>query len=192
MPRKPSSIREIRGIHAADSRGFTLIELLLVIAIVGILATISIANYQYARLRGTETAAIGSLTAINRAQFAYMQTCGRQKFAPNLTTLGKTGPGSTSPFLSPDLTAADQIEKSGYRIQMAGTEVVDPMQTCTGDTPVESYQVTADPIVENATGKRYFGTNVTLVIYENSESFHGKMPERTPPPTGQEVRSTAR
>ncbi len=171
-----------------DSRGFTLVELLLVVAIVGILATISIANYQYARLRGTETAAIGALTAINRAQFAYMQTCGRQKFAPHLTTLGKTGPGSTSPFLSPDLTSADEVDKSGYRIQMAGTEVMEPLQTCTGDTPVEAYQVTADPLVENSTGKRYFGTNITLVIYENSETFHGKMPETTPPPIGQEVR----
>ena len=175
-----------------DSRGFTLVELLLVVAIVGILATISIANYQYARLRGTETAAIGALNAINRAQFAYMQTCGRQKFAPHLTTLGKTGAGSPSPYLSPDLTSGDEVEKSGYKIQMGGTEVLQPMQTCTGDTPVESYQVTADPLVESTTGKRYFGTNVTLVIYENVETFVGKMPETTPPPMGQEIRGTAR
>ncbi len=166
--------------------------MLLVVAIVGILATISIANYRHARLRGTETAAIGALSAINRAQFAFMQTCGRQKFAPHLTTLGKTGPGASSPFLSPDLTGSDEVEKSGYKIQMAGTEVLEPMQTCTGDTPVESYQVTADPVVENSTGKRYFGTNVTLVIYENVETFVGKMPETTAPPMGQEIRSTPR
>ena len=175
-----------------DSRGFTLVELLLVVAIVGILATISIANYQHARLRGTETAAIGALSAINRAQFAFMQTCGRQKFAPHLTTLGKTGPGTSAPFLSPDLTGSDEVEKSGYKIQMAGTEVREPLQTCTGDTPVESYQVTADPLVENSTGKRYFGTNITLVIYENAETFVGKMPETTAPPKGQEIRSTPR
>lgn len=175
-----------------DSRGFTLVEVLLVVAIVGILATISIANYQHARLRGTETAAIGALSAINRAQFAFMQTCGRQKFAPHLTTLGKTGPGTSAPFLSPDLTGSDEVEKSGYKIQMAGTEVLEPLQTCTGDTPVESYQVTADPLVENSTGKRYFGTNVTLVIYENAETFVGKMPETTAPPMGQEIRSTHR
>jgi prepilin-type N-terminal cleavage/methylation domain-containing protein len=175
-----------------DPRGFTLVELLLVLAIIGILATISIANYRHARLRGTETAAIGALSAINRAQFAYMQTCGRQKFAPHLTSLGKLNPGSTVPYLSPDLTAADEVEKSGYRIQMSGTEVLEPIQTCTGDTPVESYQVTADPIAEETTGKRYFGTNVTLVIYESAESFSGKMPETGAPPLGQEIRGAPR
>lgn len=175
-----------------DSRGFTLVELLLVIAIIGILATISIANYQYARLRGSETAAVGALSAINKAQFAYMQTCGRQKFAPSLTSLGKPNPGSNSPFLSPDLTAADQVEKSGYRIQMSGTQVLEPIQTCTGDTPVESYQITADPVVENTTGKRYYGTNITLVIYESAETLTGKMPETGVPPLGQEIAGAPR
>ena len=47
---------------------------------------ISMANYRHARLRGAETSAIGALTAINQAQFAYMQTCGNQKFAPHLTS----------------------------------------------------------------------------------------------------------
>jgi Tfp pilus assembly protein PilE len=162
---------------------------MLVLAIIGILATISIANYSHARLRGTEAATIGALSAINRAQFAFMQTCGRQKFAPNLTSLGKLNPGTTAPFLSPDLTAADEVEKSGYRIQMAGTQVLEAITTCTGDTPVESYQVTADPIAEGNTGKRYFGTNGTLVIYESPESLKGKMPETEAPPTGQEIKS---
>ena len=175
-----------------DSRGFTLVELLLVIAIIGILATISIANYQYARLRGSETAAVGALSAINKAQFAYMQTCGRQKFAPSLTSLGKPNPGSNVPFLSPDLTSADQVEKSGYRFQMSGTQVLEPLQTCTGDTPLESYQVTADPLVENTTGKRYHGTNITLVIYESAETLTGKMPETGVPPLGQEIAGAPR
>ena len=55
-----------------DSRGFTLIELLLVLLIIGTLATIAMANYRNARLRAAETSAIGSLTAINQAQFAFM------------------------------------------------------------------------------------------------------------------------
>ena len=68
-----------------DSRGFTLIELLLVLLIIGVLLGISMANYRQARLRGAEASAIASLSAINQAQFAFMQTCGGQKFAPKLS-----------------------------------------------------------------------------------------------------------
>jgi type IV pilus assembly protein PilA len=175
-----------------DARGFTLIELIVVIAILGLLLVIAVPNYRESRLQGAEASAIASLSAINRAQFAYMQTCGRQKFAPSLTSLGKPNPGSNVPFLSPDLTSADQIEKSGYRIQMSGTQVLEPLQTCTGDTPLESYQITADPLVENTTGKRYYGTNVTLVIYESAETLTGKMPETGVPPLGQEIAGAPR
>lgn len=175
-----------------DSRGFTLVELLLVMLILGILLTISMANYRQARLRGAEASAISSLTAINQAQFAYMQTCGNQKFAPHLTTLGKPHPGSNAAYLSPDLTAADEVIKSGYRFVMEGPEVTEPLQTCTGDTPVESYHVTADPAVAGTTGNRFFGTNTSLVVYEALESFTGRMPDTGAPPEGTEVTSTTR
>jgi prepilin-type N-terminal cleavage/methylation domain-containing protein len=175
-----------------DPRGFTLIEVLLVLLIVGILLTISMANYRQARLRGAEASAIGSLTAINQAQFAYMQTCGNQKFAPHLTTLGKPNPNTSAAYLSPDLTAADEVVKSGYRFVLEGTEVLDPILTCTGDTPVEAYHITADPVTPGTTGNRFFGTNVSLVIYEDLETFVGKMPDTGAPPLGSEVRGTAR
>jgi prepilin-type N-terminal cleavage/methylation domain-containing protein len=175
-----------------DSRGFTLVEVLLVLVIIGILSAISMANYRYARLRGAETAAIGALTAINQAQFAYMQTCGNQKFAPKLTSLGKPHPGTTAPFLSPDLTGADTIVKSGYLIAMEGAEVADPVLTCTGDTPLDAYHVTADPVTPGVTGNRFFATNVDLVIYDSLETFAGKMPDSGAPPLGQEVRGVIR
>jgi prepilin-type N-terminal cleavage/methylation domain-containing protein len=175
-----------------DSRGFTLVEVLLVLVILGILLTISMANYRHARLRGAETSAIGALSAINQAQFAYMQTCGNQKFAPHLTTLGKSHPGTAAPFLSPDLAAADEVIKSGYRIAMEGAEVAEPLLTCTGDTPLEGYHIIADPVTPGVTGNRFFATNVTLVIYENVESFNGKMPDSGAPTLGQEVRAVAR
>jgi type IV pilus assembly protein PilA len=174
-----------------DARGFTLVELLLVLLILGILLGISLANYGHARLRAAEATAIASLTAINQAQFAFMQTCGNQRFAPHLTTLGKPNPSSSAPYLSPDLTAANEIVKVGYRIQMGGTEVTEPVQTCTGDTPVAGYQATADPVTPGWSGHRFFGTNVDLVIYEHSESFSGgKMPETGAPNLGGEVRGT--
>ena len=95
-----------------DSRGFTLIELLLVLAIIGILMSLAMANYHYARLHAAETSAISSLTAINQAQFSYAQTCGNQKFAPSLTSLGKPSPGTSVAFLSPDLTALTRSSRA--------------------------------------------------------------------------------
>lgn len=175
-----------------DSRGFTLIELLLVLLIIGILSAISMANYRQARLRGAETAAIGALTAINQAQFAYMQTCGNQKFAPHLTSLGKPNPGTSVPYLSPDLTSADEVVKSGYLIKLEGPEVAEPVLTCTGETPVESYHITADPVTPGISGRRFFGTNIDLVIYENLESFVDKMPDSGAPTLGQETRGIVR
>ena len=172
-----------------DSRGFTLIELLLVLLIIGTLATIAMANYRNARLRAAETSAIGSLTAINQAQFAFMATCGNQKFAPSLPSLGKPNPGSTAPYLSPDLTSADEVDKSGYRIAMDGTAVSEPLLTCTGETPLSAYHVTADPVIPGVTGSRFFGTNVDHVIYEHTETLGGgKMPDTGPPSLGEEMR----
>jgi len=175
-----------------DSRGFTLIELLLVMLIIGILLGIAMVNYRHARLRGAEVSAIAALSAINQAQFAFMQTCGHQKFAPNLATLGKPNPGTNAPYLSPDLTGAADVVKSGYRLSMEGQAVDAPMLTCAGDTPVEAYHVTADPVIPDVSGRRFFGTNVDLVIYESLESLNGKMPDRGAPSLGQEIRGTTR
>jgi type IV pilus assembly protein PilA len=176
-----------------DARGFTLVELLLVLLILGILLAISVANYRHARVRAAETAAIASLTAINQAQYSFMQTCGNQRFAPHLTSLGKENPSSHSAYLSPDLTVGDEVVKNGYRITMEGTEVVEPILTCTGETPVSGYQATADPATPGWTGNRFFGTNLDTVIFESAETLTGgKMPESGPPQAGQEVRGTTR
>jgi prepilin-type N-terminal cleavage/methylation domain-containing protein len=171
-----------------DSRGFTLIELLIVITILGVLLSLAMASYRHARIRAGETAAIAALTAINQAQYAFSATCGRNYYAPHLTSLGKANPGTRAPYLSPDLTGEDEISKSGYLIRMSGTEVAEQIQTCTGETPVSGFQTTADPVTPGLTGLRFFGSNADLVVYENFETFYGKMPELGPPNLGQEAR----
>ena len=173
-----------------NARGFTLIELLIVITILGVLLSLAVASYRHARIRGSETAAIAALTAINQAQYSYMATCGNQGFAPHLTSLGRPNPGSQAPYLSPDLTVAEEILKSGYVIRMSGTEATDSAQSCTGETPLETYQATADPATPGMTGLRFFGTNGDLIVYEDRETFNGKMPESGPPNVGQEVTGT--
>jgi type IV pilus assembly protein PilA len=175
-----------------DSRGFTLIELIIVAAIIAIVMSIAMPMYLHARMRANETAAIGALQAINQAQHVYAQTCGRQKYAASLPGLAKVNQGTSEPFLSPDLTAANEVLKNGYLIRMSGTEVADPVQTCTGDTPADGYQATADPTIPGTNGLRFFGTNGAVVIYEHHESLNGKMPENGAPNIGQEVKGLAR
>jgi prepilin-type N-terminal cleavage/methylation domain-containing protein len=171
-----------------DSRGFTLVELLIVIVILAVVLSVSIAGYRHARIRGGEAAAIAALEAINQAQFAFMQTCGRQRYAPTLTSLGTAPPGGL-PFLSPDLTQADQVSKSGYGLQMSGTPVEEPLPqpTCTGVIPVAGYQATADPLSPGLSGVRYFGTNTDRALYEDTATFAGNMPETGAPSHGREL-----
>ena len=170
------------------SRGFTLVELLIVMAVIAVLLSISVASYRNARVVVAEGSAIAALEAINQAQFAYMQTCGRQNFAPTLIELGAPVPGSGTGFLSPDLTYAEQVRKSGYFLQMGGTEVDTDIKACTGNKPASGYQVTADPTNPGSTGIRYFGSNVDRVIFEGMESFTGKMPEKGAPANGRELK----
>jgi prepilin-type N-terminal cleavage/methylation domain-containing protein len=168
--------------------GFTLIELLIVLGIIGILASVSMAIYRSARIRAGETAAIATLHAINEAQFAFSQLCGNQRFAPTLASLGTVMPTTGHAFISPDL-AVDPLSKSGYQFTMAGTAVTDAGLTCTGGTPVESYQVAADPLKAGISGSRFFATNTDRVVYEDSEkTFAPDMPERGAPSHGVEMK----
>jgi hypothetical protein len=158
-----------------------------------VILSISVAGYRHARIRGGEAAAIAALEAINQAQFAFMQTCGRQRFAPSLTSLGTAPPGG-APFLSPDLTQADQVSKSGYGLQMSGTAVEEPglQPTCTGVTPVIAYQATADPLSPGISGIRYFRTNSDRGLYEDTTTFAGNMPETGAPGHGRELSAPIR
>lgn len=172
---------------ARRQHGFTLIELLIVLAIIGLLASISMATFRSARVRGSEAAAIGALHAITQAQFAFSQACGNQRYAPTLASLLTPMPSTGHGFLSPDL-ASDPVVKSGYQIVMSATPITDPGLTCIGVAGVDGYQLTADPLKPGLSGSRFFAANTDRVVYEDLVTFVGNMPETGSPGHGTEVK----
>ena len=168
-------------------RGFTLIELLIVVAIVGILASMSMAIYFHARVQGDEASAIATLGAVNQGQFAFAQACGNQHFAATLAALAVPMPTTGSAFLSPDL-AFDPLIKSGYQFAMGGTPLNLEYKSCTGEALLEHYWVTAEPLRPGISGVRFFATNTDRGIFADEASFSGNMPETGAPPHGADLK----
>jgi prepilin-type N-terminal cleavage/methylation domain-containing protein len=171
-----------------NSHGFTLLELLVVTAIVAVLASAAAVGYRQSKIRAAEASALSALRSLNQAQFVYMQSCGRQRYAPTLVALGTPAPGDDQGFVSADLAVSDPLEKTGYIIQMTGTPATEGEQTCTGSVPLTGYVITADPAVPGISGRTFYGTNAERVIYSDLETFLNNMPEAGPPGHGVEIK----
>lgn len=136
-------------------RGFTLIEMLVVVAIILIIAAITIPSMTAAKVHADEASAVASIRAINQAEVSYMAAYGG--YAESLANLGGAEPcprsSTTACILDESLASG---EKSGYHFVAVGSNPSDGMS--------QSYFVGAAPVVFDRTGKRLFCSSDKGVI----------------------------
>jgi len=71
-----------------QSRGFSLLELLIVVAVVLVLAAITIPHLLRSRIAANEASAANAIRQISMAEVSYSSTYSAVGFAPDLATLG--------------------------------------------------------------------------------------------------------
>lgn len=147
------------------NEGFTLIELLIVVAIIGVIASVAAPGLLRARMAGNEASAIASLRAVNAAQSIFAASCGNGYYAPSLEALG-TPPDGGDGFIGTDLNT-DPSVKSAYTITLTGgAAATGAPASCNGVAAgglVTTYFVGGEP--QPGGGVRNFGTNQGGTIY---------------------------
>jgi prepilin-type N-terminal cleavage/methylation domain-containing protein len=138
-------------------KGFSLIELLIVVEIILIIASISVPNLLRSKMSANEVSAVASLRTLNEACVTHYASC--PGYPSSLSVLG--GEGTSA---SPTSTSAELIDN----VLQTGLKTGYPFSFTPGSADsggyIDTYSITASPIVLGTTGLRYFYTDQTDVI----------------------------
>jgi type IV pilus assembly protein PilA len=176
------------SVDIRKAHGFALIDLVFVCGIIGLISSIAVPKMLIARQTASSASAIGSLRAINSGQLTYALTCANGFYSPNLSTLGTAPAGSNEPFLGYGLGVADTVTKSSYVFQMSGTAFAGAPPTCNGlalGDAAQGYKAAAD--ATEPTNVRFFSTNATGTIWEDTSTLFAATPEIDQPASGHPI-----
>ncbi len=134
-------------------RGFTLVEVMIVVAIIALLAAISIPNLLRARLNANEAGAIGGVRTLITAEHSYRVS--NSNFTGTLATLSNTAV-SNPPYIDSLLGSG---AKQGYSYYV-------------GTANNTGFVILANPTTMNSTGVRSFCAAEDGVIYYNSTAAY--------------------
>src|SRR5688500_14071464 len=117
---------------ARAESGFSLIDLLFVIALIGLLSTLSIPGLMRARGAAQSASALGPRKVVNVAKLGFAIACGLGFYSPGLEPLGDIPPSSPEAFLPPEMSPGPTFIKTAYTFSMAGTPIPGPPGSCNG------------------------------------------------------------